>query len=126
MIHLLTTLLVGFVILVGVTATLLGWKAFGGLKRKWTGPRWRWMASLVSLLLVTLSIIVLVAYMTHNALHSDERNGNSTILTFIRVGNYLSLLGALASLGGKGKARWFALIGGCVMLFIWFSKGMSL
>jgi hypothetical protein len=126
MIHLVTTLLGIFVILGGLIATTLGWKACGGLRSDLTGPRWRWIATLLSLVLVTLSIIVLVAYMAHNALTGGDRNGSSTILTFIRTGNYLSLLGALVSLAGKGKARWLALIGGCVMLFIWFSKGMSL
>jgi hypothetical protein len=45
---------------------------------------------------------------------------------FIRTGNYLSLFGTIGSLVGIGKGRWATFLGGCLMLFLWFSEGMSL
>jgi hypothetical protein len=75
---------------------------------------------------LTLSVLLIAAYGTRNAFFKGDPNGDWTTLIFIRTGNYLSLAGAFASLAGKGKARWSAFAGACLMEFIWFSQGMSL
>jgi hypothetical protein len=119
-------MIVVFVVLGAVTATFLGWRYCTRIRHESTDPRWRSIATVLSLVLVTLSVLLFAAYVTRNAAIGGEGNGSWTGLIFIRTGNYLSLVGAIASLTGKGKARCLALIGGCLMLFLWFSEGMSL
>jgi hypothetical protein len=108
--HLIATLVVVSIILGAVTATSLGWRYAARIRHDSTGPRWRSAATILALVLVTLSVLLLAAYLTRNAIIGGAGNGSWTTLIFIRTGNYLSLAGALVSL----------------MLFIWFSQGMSL
>jgi len=82
--------------------------------------------SALALILVSLSVLLFVAYGTHNASIGGDRNGSALSLLIIRTGNSLSLLGVLACLGGQGRARWSILISGSFMLFLWFGQGMSL
>jgi hypothetical protein len=124
--HPITTLVVISIILGAVTATSLGWRYAARIRHDSTGPRWRSAATILALVLVTFSALLLAAYLTRNAVIGGDGNGSWTTLIFIRTGNYLSLAGALISLIAKGKARWPAFVGGCLMLFIWFSQGMSL
>lgn len=84
------------------------------------------MLRTTALVLVTLSVFVFAAYGTCNALFKGDPNGDWTSLIFIRTGNYLSLAGVFTGLAGKGRGRWLAFLGACLMLFIWFSEGMSL
>jgi hypothetical protein len=124
--HLIGTLLVTSAILGAVIATFVGWRYGARGPQQIIDPRWRFVLRTTALVLVTLSIIVFAAYGTRNALFLGDRNGDWTTLVFIRTGNYLSLAGVLVSLVGKGRGRWPAFLGACLMLFIWFSEGMSL
>ena len=124
--HITATLAILFTILGALTATSLGWKYRARVRQQPTESRWRSLVSVIALSLVTLSVLLFAAYVTRNALIRGDRNGSLTMLIFIRVGNYLSLIGALGSLTGKGKTRWPTFVGACLMLFIWFSEGMSL
>lgn len=114
------------IILAAITTTSLGWRYVIGTSRNSAERNWRLLLTFVALVLVSLSVLLLAAYMGRNALFKPDPNGDWTTLTFIRAGNYLSLIGLVVSLAGKGKARWLVFIGGCLMLFIWFSQGMSL
>lgn len=124
--HLMSGLIVVLVILVAVTAMLVGWRYAARISADSTQPRWRTVVTFVGLALLTLSVLIFAAYGTRNALFNGDRNGDWTTLMFIRTGNYVSLAGIFSSLAGKGKARWLGFIGACLMLFIWFSLGMSL
>jgi len=124
--HLIATLLVLSIILGAMISTFLGWRYRAGSRLESVGPRWRSVLTTVALVLVTFSVLVFAVYGTRNALFKVDPNGEWTTLVFIRTGNYLSLAGILASLAGKGKGRWLALVAACLMLFIWFSEGMSL
>jgi hypothetical protein len=124
--HLMATLLVSSAILGTVIATLLGWRYSVKGEQDSIEPRWRSILRTTALALVTLSVLVLASYGTRNALFKGDPNGDWTTLIFIRTGNYLSLAGVFASLAGKGKGRWHAFVGACLMLLIWFSEGMSL
>jgi hypothetical protein len=124
--HLTSALVVILVIFGAVTATLLGWRYSATIRHDLTEPRWRFAATLVALVLLTLSVLLFAAYGTRNSFFRGDPNGDWTTLVFIRTGNYLSLAGVFASLAGKGKARWSAFAGACLMEFIWFSQGMGL
>jgi hypothetical protein len=124
--HLIATLLVSSVIIGAVIAAFLGWRCSIRGRQEFAGPRWRSILRTVALVLVTLSVLVFAAYGTRNALFRGDPNGDWTTLIFIRTGNYLSLAGVFAGLAGKGNGRWPAFVGACLMLFIWFSEGMSL
>lgn len=124
--HLIFALVVVLIILGAVTATLLGWRYSARIRDGSTESRWRYALTFVALVLLTLSVLLFAAYGTRNALFKGDPNGDWTTLIFIRTGNYLSLAGVCSGLAGKGKGRWPALIGACLMLFIWFSQGMSL
>ena len=124
--HLIATLLIVLVILGAVSAISLGWRFALGNQGDSTKPRWRSTAALFARVLVTLSVLLFAAYITRNAIIGGDRNGGPTTLVFIRAGNYLSFAAAITSLAGRGKARWATLSGSCLMLFIWFSEGMSL
>jgi len=124
--HLIATLLTACVIFGAAIASFLGWKYSVAPTEEPTGPRWRWILSRAALVLVTCSVLAFAAYGTRNAMFKADPNGDWTTLIFIRAGNYLSLVGVLASLAGKGKLRWAAFAGACLMEFIWFSEGMSL
>jgi hypothetical protein len=124
--HLITTLVTSSIILGAAIASFLGWKYSVRGRREATGPHWRSMLATTALVLVTCSVLAFAAYGTRNALFKGDPNGDWTTLIFIRIGNYLSLAGALASLAGKGKARWAIFVGACLMEFIWFAEGMSL
>jgi hypothetical protein len=120
------TLIIGSIILGAVMATALGWRYGVEVRHNSAGWRWRSAATVAALALVTLSLILLAAYATRNAITGGDGNGDWTTLIFIRTGNYLSLASVLAGCIGKGKARWPTLVGGCLMEFLWFSEGMSL
>jgi len=124
--HLISALVVVLIILGAVTAMLVGWRYAARIRDDSAEPRWRSVVTFVGLVLLTLSVLLFAAYGTRNALFKGDRNGDWTTLIFIRTGNYLSLAGVCSGLAGKGKGRWPALIGACLMLFIWFSLGMSL
>jgi cytochrome bd-type quinol oxidase subunit 2 len=124
--RLTATLFFESIVIGAVAATLLGWRYRARVKRDPAEPRWRSASALVALVLVTLSVIFLATFVTYNALVRGNGNGDWMTLILIRVGNYLSLAGVLASLTGKGKTRWPAFVAACLMLFIWFSEGMSL
>jgi hypothetical protein len=121
--HLIATLFIIFIVVGATTAILVGWRGVARIKE---GPRWRSIVGVISLALVTLAALLFAAYVIRNAMIGGDRNGGPTSLRFIRSGNYLSLLGIVASLMGKGKGRWATFIGGCLMLFLWFSEGISL
>jgi multisubunit Na+/H+ antiporter MnhB subunit len=123
--HLTSALVVVVIIIGAVVATLLGWR-YARIRDDSAEPRWRSLVTFVGLVLLTLSVLLFAAYGTRNVLFKGDRNGDWTTLIFIRIGNYLSLAGVCSGLAGKGKGRWPALIGACLMLFIWFSLGMSL
>jgi hypothetical protein len=118
------TLFFGSIVIGAVAATFLGWRYRARVKRDPKVPPWRSVFALVALVLVTLSVLFFATFVTRNAL--VRGNVDWTTLIFIRAGNYLSLAGVLASLTGKGKTRWPAFVAACLMLFIWFSEGMSL
>jgi hypothetical protein len=124
--RLTATLFFSSIILGAVAAIFLGWRYRARAKRDPAEPRWRSASALVALVLVTLSVIFLATFVAYNALVRGSGNGDETTLIFIRAGNYISLGAALASLTGKGKTRWPAFVAACLMLFIWFSEGMSL
>jgi hypothetical protein len=124
--HLIATLLISTIVLGAVIATLLGWRYSVRGRPEFAGPRWRSVLGTTAVVLVTLSVLGFAAYLTRNAIFKVDPNGDWTTLIFIRTGNYLSLAGAFASLAGKGKERWPVFVGACLMLFIWFSQGMSL
>jgi len=124
--HVIATILIGLIILGAAIATLFGWRYRVSSRQEFIGSRWRQVLGTASLVLVTFSVLTFAAYGTRNALFKGDPNGDWTTLIFIRTGNYLSLAGAFASLAGKGKARWFAFAGACLMEFIWFSQGMGL
>jgi hypothetical protein len=124
--HLMSALIVVLIILGAVTAMLVGWRYAARIRDDSAQPRWRSVLTFVGLALLTLSVLLFAAYGTRNALFKGDRNGDWTTLMFSRTGNYVSLAGICSSLAGKGKARWLAFIGACLMLFIWFSLGMSL
>jgi hypothetical protein len=110
-------------ILGAVTAVLIAWR----FKKHNAGePKWRVTTSTIALLLVTVSVFLFLAYGTYNAVIGGEGNGNRTTLSLIRTGNYVSLLGLLASLTATRKMRWPLLAAASLMEFIWFSQGMSL
>jgi hypothetical protein len=118
------TLFFGSIVIGAVAATFLGWRYRARVKRDPKVRPWRSVFALVALVLVTLSVLFFATFVTRNAL--VRGNVDWTTLIFIRAGNSLSLAGVLASLTGKGKTRWPAFIAACLMLFIWFSEGMSL
>jgi TRAP-type C4-dicarboxylate transport system permease small subunit len=124
--HAIATLFIALVILGALSAISLGWRF--GLRNRGnsTGPRWRTIAALFARVLVTLSVLLFAAYVTRNAIIGGDRDGGPTTLAFIRAGNYLSFVAAICSLADRGRARWATLSGSCLMLFIWFSEGMSL
>src|SRR5271168_2148814 len=119
--HLISALVVVLIILGAVTATLVGWRRDLRIRDDSVEPRWRSRVTFVALVLLTLSVLLFAAYGTRNALFKGDPNGNWTTLILIRTGNYLSLGGVCSSLAGNGKGRWPALIGACLMEFIWFS-----
>jgi len=120
------TLFFGSIVIGAVAATFLGWRYSARVKRDPKVPPWRSVFALVALVLVTLSVLFFATFVTRNALVRGNGYGDETTLILIRAGNYLSLAGVLASLTGKGKTRWPAFVAACLMLFIWFSEGMSL
>ena len=121
--HTLATLVALSLIIGAVISVLIAWR----LQRRHTNePKWRVTTSTIALLLVTLSVLLFLTYRTYNAVIGGEGNGNWTTLPSIRTGNYLSLLGLLASLTASKKMRWPLLAASFLMEFIWFSQGMSL
>jgi hypothetical protein len=124
--HLSATLVVVFVILGAVAATLVGWRHRFRTPQDSTKASWRSAVATAGLVLLSFSVLWFAAYGARNALIGGDGNGSMTTLTFIRTGNYLSLFGVISSLAGKGKDRWPALVGSCFMLFLWFAEGMSL
>lgn len=124
--RLLETLVFAIVSLGAVIGTFFGWIYGPRFRRDLKEPRWRTVGAFIGLVLVTLSVMLFATYLTRNAVIGGDANGSRSTLIFIRTGNYLSLAGVIASLTGKGKARWPAFVSGCLMLFIWLSEGMSL
>ncbi len=104
-------------------AVLIAWRF---QKHDTNEPKWRVTTSTIALLLATLSVFLFLTYRTYNAVIGGEGNGNWTTLPSIRTGNYISLLGLLASLTATRKMRWPLLAASCLMEFIWFSQGVSL
>ena len=95
-------------------------------RRDTNESKWRVATSRIALIVVTLSVLLFLTYRVYNAVIGGEGNGNWTTLPSIRTGNYLSLLGLLASLAATKKMRWPLLAASALMLFLWFSQGMSL
>jgi hypothetical protein len=121
--HTLATFVALSLIIGAVTSVLIAWR----FQRRHTNePKWRVTTSTIALLLVTLSVLLFLTYRTYNAVIGGEGNGNWTTLPSIRTGNYLSLLGVLASLTATKKMRWPLLAASFLMEFIWFSQGVSL
>ena len=115
---------VAFSLIIGaVAAVLIAWRF---QKHDTNEPKWRVTTSTIALLLVTLSVFLFLTYRTYNAVIGGEGNGNWTTLPSIRTGNYVSLLGLLASLTATRKLRWPLLAASCLMEFIWFWQGVSL
>jgi hypothetical protein len=52
-----------------------------------TEPRWKFVTTLVALLLLALSVLLFAAYGTRNAFFKGDPNGDWTTLIFIRTGN---------------------------------------
>ena len=121
--HTIATLAALSLIIGSVAAVLIAWRF---QKHDTNEPKWRMTTSTIALLLVTLSLFLFLTYRTYNAVIGGEGNGNWTTLPSIRTGNYISLLGLLASLTATRKMRWPLLAASCLMEFIWFSQGMSL
>jgi hypothetical protein len=124
--RLMAALVVASTIVGAIVATFYGWRSAARIWQRPKERRWRFTLYVVALAAVTLSLFFFVTYATWSALIGGDRHGGPTTLLFIRAGNYLSLFGALVSLGGEGKTRWAAFLRGCLMLFLWFSEGMSL
>jgi glucan phosphoethanolaminetransferase (alkaline phosphatase superfamily) len=122
----ITTLFVLLILLGAVASAFLGWRNVLRTQQDSRTSRWRSVCSTIGVVLVSLSVLLFLAYGVRNALTGGDGNGNWTTLYFIRTGNYLSLTGAITSLIGKGNARWLAFLSGCLMLFMWSSAGMSL
>jgi hypothetical protein len=121
--HTIASFLALSLIVGAAAAVLIAWR----FRRRHTNePKWRVTTSTVALVLVTLSLLLFVTYRTYNAAVGGEGNGNWTTMPSIRTGNYLSLLGLLASLAATRKIRWPLLAASFLMEFIWFSQGMSL
>ena len=121
--HTIATFTALSLIICAVAAVLIAWRS---QKHDTNEPKWRVTTSTIALLLVTLSVFLFLTYRTYNAVIGGEGNGNWTTLPSIRTGNYVSLLGLLASLTATRKMRWPLLAGSCLMEFIWFSQGVSL
>jgi hypothetical protein len=122
---LLSYFIVLVVLAVGVLA-YLGWSAWARGRLEARETSWRNLLTLAALISVSVATLLFVGYAGHNAAIGGDRNGNAISLLCIRSGNYLSLAAILLGLGGKGRARWLALVGGCFMLFLWLGQGMSL
>jgi len=71
-------------------------------------------------------VLLFLTYRMYNFVIGGEGSGNWTTLPSIRTGNYLSLLGLVASLAGTKKVRWPLLASSVLMELIWFSQGVSL
>ena len=121
--HTIATFVALSLIIGAISAVLIAWKF---QRRESSEPKWRGTTSTIALLLVTLSVLLFLTYRTYNAAIGGEGNGNWTTLPSIRTGNYLSLLGLLASLTATRRMRWPLLAASCLMEFIWFSQGVTL
>lgn len=122
----LITLLIILVILTIGFITYRGWR---DLLRRGRGPGealWRKIAAFVALLLVSLALLGWVGMGIHNAIVRGHGAVGAWTLTTIKSGTTLSLLGMTIGLAGRGRARWTAVIGGGVVLFLWCCYGMSL
>jgi Mn2+/Fe2+ NRAMP family transporter len=122
----LVSFLVPLVLLGAGLLAWRGWKDWGKLRGTQAQPGWRTALFGVSLLLISMSAVLYVAYAGHNVMIGGDRNGNAMTVLCIKTGNSLSFLGILASLAGNGKGRWATFASGCFMLFLWFGQGMSL
>ena len=120
------TLTIGCLLLGAISTTILSWRHNLRAREGLTKPHLSSIATAAALLLLTFSVLLFVAYGARNGLIGGDRDGGPTTLIFIRSGNYASLASALSSLFGKGKGRWLLWVGACLMLFVWFSEGMSL
>lgn len=119
-----TLLVVPILVGAGVLA-YLGWKDWVE-RRRCSAKRWRDATTFGALTSISLTAMLFVGYATHNAVVGGDRGGGSNTLFCIRLGTYLAVVTVLLSLGGKGLGRWAALLGGCLILFLWFWQGMSL
>jgi uncharacterized membrane protein len=121
--HAIATVVALSLIMGSVAAVLIAWRF---QKPGTNEPKWSVTTSTIAVLLVTLFGVLFLTYRTYNAVIGGEGNGNWTTLPSIRTGNYISLLGLLASLTATRKMRWPLLVASCLMEFFWFSQGMSL
>ena len=121
--HTIATFIALFLIVGAVAAVLIAWRF---QQRETNDAKWRVATSRVALIMVTLSVLLFFMYRTYNAAIGGEGNGNWTTLPSIRLGNYVSLLGLIASFAATKKVRWPLLAASVLMEFIWFSQGMSL
>jgi hypothetical protein len=120
------TLVVIFAIVLVVFLVYQGWRTWAHSGRVDEKLTWRTSFLLAALILVSLSFLLFVAYAAHNVIIGGDRNGSATTILWIKTGNTLSFLAGVLSLAGKGRGRWLALAGGCLMLLLWFAQGMSL
>lgn len=122
----LVSFLGGLILLTAILVVCLGWddrvKRWRELNESW----WVRAASIVSLILVSLSTILYVFYAGHNMSIWGDRNGSAIALRFIRSGLWLALLGTIFSLGARGRVRWTTFTSGCLIFLFWFGQGMSL
>ena len=124
----MTELSVLILLVVAAAAVLacVGWRDWAGHRLTPAGHGWRNRATLAALLSLSVAALLFVCYAAHNIAAGGDRNGSATILLCIRIGNYTSLAAILLGFAGSGRARWLALLGGCLTLFLWFGQGMSL
>jgi hypothetical protein len=121
--HTIATFIALSLIVGAVVTILLAWMV---RQSDTNSTKWRVATSRIALVVVTLSVLLFVTYKTYNAAIGGEGNGNWTTLPSIRVGNYLSLLGLIASLTATKRVRWPLLAASVLMEFVWLSQGMSL
>jgi len=123
--YLITLVIILVILTIGFT-TYRGWRDLLRRDRGPAEPLWRTIAAFVALLFVSLSLSGWVGYGIHNAMIGGDQGGGAWTLTIIKAGNTLSFLGMIIGLAGRRRARWAAVIGGAVVLFLWCWQGMSL
>ena len=125
LVYVLTMAVTLVVILVGLLS-FYGWKHWVARRGVPRERSWRSAFNAIGLALVSLSVLLFVAYAVHNIAVGGDRNLNAATVPWIKTGNSLSFLGALISLSGKGKGRWPSVVAGCLMLVLWIAEGISL
>jgi O-antigen/teichoic acid export membrane protein len=123
--YLITLLIILVILTVGFT-TYRGWRDLLRRDRGPGEPLWRKIATFVALLLVSLALVGWVGMAIHNAIARGHEAVGAWTLPIIKSGTTLSFLGMTIGSAARGRARWTAVIGGGVVLFLWCCYGMSL